>query len=365
MTGPAGDGVVHLDSAAAGRTAPATREAVRRHLDLEARRGAYVAEDEAGAVLARLRDDLGGLLGVPSEGVALVESGTSALRALLEAWPLRPGDRVGVAPSEWGPNLEMLEAAGAVCVPLPVDPHGVVDTGALRDDLDRLALTVVHLDQVASHRGLVQPVAEVVATCSLAGVPVWVDAAQSLGHQVPAAGVAASYATSRKWLRGPRGVGVLAIGPAYWERLRVAPRRKHPGVGPVRLLESGESNIAGRVGLAAAVKDYRDAGPAEVASDLDALGDLTRGLCGDLRGWRVVPGSGAITALRPTRGQDVVAVRSRLLVEHEVLTTASLPWRAPLETGGPTLRLSPHLDCTAEDLARVVAALRTVDALDG
>ncbi|WP_341926929.1 aminotransferase class V-fold PLP-dependent enzyme [Nocardioides psychrotolerans] len=354
---PPTDVVVHLDSAAAGRMAPETVEAVRAHLDLEVARGAYVAEEEAGEVLDGLRRDLAALFGVPDDGVALVESGTSALQVLIGSWPVRPGDRVGVAPSEWGPNLEAFEAAGAVCVPLAVDADGAIDHQALGSDLDRLALTLVHVDQVASHRGLVQPVAEIVTACTPAGVPVWVDAAQTIGHRESAAGVAAAYATSRKWLRGPRGVGMLAVAAEHWERLQAPPQRKHPGAGPLRLLESGESNVAGRVGLAAAVRSYVAAGPRLVEEDLDRVGERTREHLADVPGWSVLPGRGAITALRPLDGQDVTDVRRRLLDQHGILTTASLPWRAPWDPVEATLRLSPHLDCTVEDLAHVAGAL--------
>jgi len=341
---------------------PATREAVCAHLALEADRGAYVAEEEAGETLADLRRGLAELFGVPDEGVALLESGTTALQALIGAWPLLPGDRVGVVPSEWGPNLEAFEAAGAVCVPLPVDRSGVVDTDVLVAELDRWQLTLVHLDQVASHRGLVQPVDAVVAACAGLGVPVWVDAAQTLGHREMAAGVAAAYATSRKWLRGPRGVGMLAVAPDHWDRLRIPAQRKHPGALPVRLLESGESNVAGRVGLAAALQDYLAAGPAAVQAGLDRVGDLTRERLAEVPGWGIVPGPGAITALRPTAGQDVTAVRTRLLHQHGILTTASLGWRAPWEPDRPTLRLSPHLDCAEEHWALLTAALEAVTA---
>jgi len=47
---------------------------------------------------------------------------------------------------------------------------------------------VVHLDQVTSHRPLVQPVAAAAALCHAAGVPLWVDAAQAMGHVDTACG---------------------------------------------------------------------------------------------------------------------------------------------------------------------------------
>lgn len=48
---------------------------------------------------------------------------------------------------------------------------------------------------------------------------------------------------------------------------------------------------------------------------------------------------------------------SRLISEHGVLVTASLPWRAPLDPPAPALRLSPHVDVADEDLDRLVNAL--------
>ena len=46
-----------------------------------------------------------------------------------------------------------------------------------------------------------------------AAAPV-LDAAQSLGHIDCVVGADTIYSSSRKWMAGPRGVGVLAIRPA-------------------------------------------------------------------------------------------------------------------------------------------------------
>ena len=53
----------------------------------------------------------------------------------------------------------------------------------------------------------------------------------------------------------------------------------------------------------------------------------------------------------------MVAVRTLLLEQHQIVTTAALPARAPREMKGPYLRISPHVDCAPEDMARLAAAL--------
>lgn len=351
----------HLDSAAAGRSSAAVLQAVAEHALLEAQAGAYVAEQAAAPVLAAGRAEIAELLGVPADGTAFVESASAALAALLSAWPLGEGDGVGVLASEWGPNLAAFTARGVSLVELPADGYGLLDLDALERTLASSPPSIIHLTQVASHRGLVQPVADAAELCRAAGVPLWVDAAQALGHVDTASGADVLYATSRKWLTGPRGVGILAVAERRWDALQVQASAMLPREWPVvQRLESQEAHVAGRVGVCAAVREYLAAGPAAVWQRLDEIGRLTRETLADLGRWQVVEtaaGSGAITALRPTDGQDVAGVRAALLAEHGILTTASLPARAPREMTTPLLRISPHVDCTPEQLVALRAAL--------
>jgi hercynylcysteine S-oxide lyase len=373
-----------LDTAAAGRSSVATLRAAAAHAEREATLGAYVAQAEARPVLEQGREALGRLVGVPADGVAFVESAEAANRALLDVWPLAPGDVVAVVPSEWGLNLHAFAERGLRVTQLAVDPGGVLDLAGL----DRLLTTnppaFVHLTQVTSHRPLVQPVAAAATLCRAVGVPLWVDAAQALGHVDTACGADVVYATSRKWLTGPRGVGMIGVAQAWWDALRVNPaeliRSDGDAPSPVRYLESGEANVAGRVGLCNAVREFIDDGPEAVWRRLSHVGRQTRAALADLPGWAVVAapdGAGssagssgnagssqdagsAITALRPLDGQSVKETRTRLLAEHGIVTSAGHPARAPLEMTEWLLRVSPHVDCTPDDLARLRKALQSL-----
>jgi pyridoxal 5-phosphate dependent beta-lyase len=339
---------------------------VAGHTEREAVLGGYVAQAEAAPILDRGREDLGTLLGVPADGVAFVESAEVALDRLLRIWPLAEGDTVAVAPSEWGPNLHAFAERGLRITEIPVDGDGVADPDGLERMLASAPPAAVHLTQVASHRPLVQPVAAVAARCRAAGVPLWVDAAQGLGHVDTACGADAIYITSRKWLTGPRGVGALAVAGQWRDRLRINPAELLRGMfdSPLRYVESGEAHIAGRIGLCNAVREFIEAGQEAVWRRLAEVGSQAREALADLPGWAVVPapaGAGsAITALRPVNGQSVLDTRASLLNEHGVVTTAGLPGRAPREMTESILRVSPHVDCTAEDLARLRKALHAL-----
>ena len=363
--------VVHLDSAAAGRSSAATLAATAAHAEREVTRGAYVAQAEAAPVLDAGRAELAALLGVPAAGLAFTESAEAALDALLAAWPLRAGDTVAVMASEWGPNLDAFTRRGLRLAEIPADGGGVADLAALERMLTSDPPALVHLDQVTSHRALVQPAAAAAALCRAAGVPLWVDAAQALGHVDTACGADAVYATGRKWLAGPRGVGVVGVTEGWWGSLTVSTSEleaseRPAGTSPLWLLMAREANVAAWAGLCAAVREFTAAGPARVWDRLAEVGRQTRDALAGLTGWAVAgpaDAGSAITALRATNGQDIKAVRARLLDEHAILTTAGAVSRAPREMTEPLLRISPHVDCTAEDLARLRQALLTLGSL--
>jgi pyridoxal 5-phosphate dependent beta-lyase len=220
----------------------------------------------------------------------------------------------------------------------------------------------VHLTPLASHRGLAQPVAELADVCRELNLPLVVDAAQALGHLDCAVGAAAVYTSSRKWMAGPRGVGVLAIRPELAQRLR--PRLPPPEWGlplsVMQRLEHGEANVAAQVGFSVALGEHLAAGPAQIRDRLAELGRLTRTALAEVNGWRVVEPIDeptAITTLAPVDGADPQKVRSWLIAERGIVTTYAEVQRAPFEMAAPVLRLSPHVDTTADELDIFAEAL--------
>lgn len=349
----------HLDSAASSRQSSRALAAAAHHARHEAELGGYVAEAAADDLLQQGRSVLGGLVGMAAADVAFVESAQAALAALLTGWRLPAGSRVACLPGEYAPNVAQLRTYGLRPEPLPVDGGGRADVEAverlLRGDPPRF----VHLTHIGSHRGLVQPAREIAALCRAAGIPLVLDAAQALGHVDTDLAADAVYSTSRKWLAGPRGVGMLFVRPALAAELTpVLPEPE--GVPPMRAFESGEAHVAGRIGLVVAVGEHLAAGPDRVRARLGALGRVTRQLLDGVGGWRVVEPDDeptATTTLRPPDGVDVATTRVRLLSEHGIVTTAIGPERAPGELTGPVLRISPHLDATVDDLEALAAAL--------
>ncbi|MCG5432863.1 ergothioneine biosynthesis PLP-dependent enzyme EgtE [Mycobacterium sp. MYCO198283] len=349
---------IHVDNAACSRQSVAAMAAADRHAHHEAEVGGYVAGEAAAPVLDAGRAAVAALVGMAADEVVYTTGSGDALDVLLGAWPR--GRRVfACARGEYGPNLAVVAAHGFDVRLLPTDVAGRLDVAAAAADLAAEPPDLVQLTAVGSHRGLLQPAAAVGEVCRELGVPYVVDAAQALGHTDCDVGADAVYSSSRKWLAGPRGVGVLAIRRPLADRL--TPRLRPAGDAPVhRRLEAGEANVAARIGFAVAVGEHLAAGPQQVQARLAEVGRLTREAVAGVAGWRVVEPVDeptAITTLEPTDGADPAVVRSRLIAERGVLTTYAGIERAPHELRTPVLRLSPHVDVTAEELAAVAAAL--------
>ena len=226
---------------------------------------------------------------------------------------------------------------------------------------------LVHLTAVASHRGVVQPLQQMGQLCRELGLPLVVDAAQALGQVDCAVGVDAVYASSRKWMAGPRGVGVLAVRPTLMQRLqpRLPPPEWISSLSVAQRLELGEANVAARVGFSVALGEHIESGPAAVRARLAEVGRISRTVLADLHGWRVVEAvdePSAITTLAPLDGADPQKVRAWLIAERRIVTTSAGVERAPLELTTPVLRISPHVDATADDLTTFAAALTDATA---
>ena len=188
-------------------------DAAARHARHEAEVGGYVAAEAATPVLDAGRAAVAALTGMPDAEVVFTTGSLNALDLLLSSWPTG-GRTLACLPGEYGPNLALMAAHGFDRQPLPTDADGRV---ALDDAAISLAADppdLVHLTAVASHRGVVQPLAMMARLCRELGLPLVVDAAQALGQVDCAVGADVTYASSRKWIAGPRGVGVLAVRPS-------------------------------------------------------------------------------------------------------------------------------------------------------
>src|SRR5687768_10290507 len=215
----------YLDAAAGLPLHPAAREALLAALDdgwADATK-LYAAGRRARRLLDGAREALAAGIGARPDEVILTPSGTFAAHLGV----LGLGRRGPVVRSAVEHSAVLAGIGEAPATVVPVDRAGRVDAGAFAAALSpdtRLACLIS-----ASHEvGTVQPVAEVAAACADAGVPLLVDACQSVGRMPVPAGWSALVASARKW-GGPPGVGVLAVRTGTRFRSPLPGGEREPG----------------------------------------------------------------------------------------------------------------------------------------
>ncbi len=232
--------------------------------------------DAARAGLEQARADVAEALGARPGEVTFTSGGTEAANTALKGIALAQprGRHVVVSAVEHPAVLESARWLGRIgydVTELAVDGDGLVDpddlAAVLRDDT-----TVVSVQHASNEVGTVQPVAALAEVAARHEVPFHTDAVQSaawpdhdgLTLDVGALGVQALSLSAHK-LGGPKGVGLL------WVRRGVRVEPLVHGGGQQGGRRSGTEDVAGAVGLAAALRLTRSAGTsaAEVAARRD------------------------------------------------------------------------------------------------
>ncbi|WP_213450735.1 cysteine desulfurase family protein [Rhizomonospora bruguierae] len=171
----------------------------------------YAPARRARQLLDAARGSVAESLGVRADEVTFAASGTAAAHAavlgVLKA-RRRAGDLVVHSAIEHSAVLHA--AAGTGAHEVPVDRLGRLDLAAWEAAVRAPGVALAALISASHEVGTVQPVATAARACAAAGVPLYVDAAQSVGRMPVPEGWSLLTASARKW-GGPAGVGVLVV----------------------------------------------------------------------------------------------------------------------------------------------------------
>ncbi|MEW2314672.1 cysteine desulfurase/sulfurtransferase TusA family protein [Streptomyces bauhiniae] len=267
--------MAYFDVASGSALHPVARQALLASLDEGwADPGRLYREGRrARLLLDAAREAAAEVVGCRADEVVFTSSGTRAVHdgvAGALAGRRRVGRHLIVSAVEHSSVLhsaDAFEAQGGSVTRVGVSRAGAVDPSAYAEAL-RTDTALACLQSANHEVGTVQPVAEVAEACRAAGVPLLVDAAQSLGWGPVPEGWSLLTASAHKW-GGPSGVGLLVV------RKGVRFAAQGPGEERESGRVSGFGNIPAIVASVAALRAVRAEAVAE-AVRLRALTERIR-----------------------------------------------------------------------------------------
>jgi cysteine desulfurase/selenocysteine lyase len=383
MLSPAADAVIYLDNAATSwPKPPAVAASIVDFLEHRAGnpgRSGHALAVAADAVVAATRSELAALFGAPDPArIVFTLNATDALNMAL--WGLLvPGDRVVTTSMEHNAVVRPLHALaerGVTVTRVACAPDGTLDL----DDLDRALrsgpVRLVAMCHASNVVGTILPARDAARLAHEHGSLFLLDAAQAAGVlpiDVLEMGIDLLAVPGHKALLGPTGTGALYVAPG----IRLTPLRQG-GTGtrsgeehqPEELpagLEAGTLNTVGIAGLGASLRYLRGRGREAIhAHETSLTARLIHGLA-DVAGVTIHGTRDAALQVATVSvsldGWEPVDVAAALDSSFGIAVRAGLHC-APVahRTLGTfprgTVRLSPGLFSTNEDVDRAVTAIR-------
>lgn len=281
-----GKPLVYLDNAATTQkpaSVLAAIDAYYEHDNANVHRGVHLLSQRATDAYEGARARIARFIhAARAQEIVYVRGTTEAINLVAQSF-VQPriglGDEILISAMEHHSNIVpwqlVCAQTGAALKVVPIDDDGVLDIDAYEQMLGERTRFVA-LVHASNALGTVNPVARLIEMAHARGVPVLIDGAQAIAHLPVDVGALDCdfYAFSGHKVYGPTGIGVLYAKAARLESMppwqgggdmirTVTFEKTEYNVIPWRF-EAGTPNIAGAIGLAAAL-DYLDAIGPEIA----------------------------------------------------------------------------------------------------
>jgi selenocysteine lyase/cysteine desulfurase len=365
------EGHAYLNAASKGPLPLAAARAGREALELQQRPWRLPPSGHAG-ILREVRALAARLLGAREESVAIVTGAGQVVNVVARGLELGEGDEVLLARHEFPANdlpWRWLARRGVrVRVAEPDDPSGAVSAARLAAEIGPRTRVVAFSHVSYLHGGRIDPgpVAEAARRVGAVTVLDGSQAAGALPFDFGASGIDVYAASGYKFLLGPYGCGLglfapgiidrIAVTDVNWQSVVGGDDHEHPPTevvlkpGALRWDAHEPSSPANLMPLAESLRLLLEVGPSGVQSHARALCDRLLGA--------LPPGVEPASPLDPAARSHMLCLRTGSPAE-----TAAAYERlraADVETSlrGGRIRVSPHIYNLAEDVDRLVEALR-------
>lgn len=371
---------IFLNNAGASLMPVSVRKVIKDYLDKELEIGGYKLVDLEADTLNEFYEVTAQLLNCEPRNIAFAHDATDAYLKALSAIPFEKGDVIITSNNDYSSNqiqfISLQQRYGVEIKRIGSIENGDLDMAHFRELLQGQKPKLVAITHIPTNSGLIQDVATIGAICEQLDILYLVDACQSVGQiQVDVQHIKCDFlsATGRKFLRGPRGTGLLyvsdkALNAGYAPLLIDAWGAKWTEdyeftmLPTAKRFETWERPFALVVGLASAIRianqlkiDAIEAYNVDIQSRLRANLSAIKGIHQyDLGSKR----ANIITWRK--EGVSLAATQAHLNAHHIYYSVSSLNWGLiDFRAKGVdwVIRFSPHYINTLEEMDRVAEIL--------
>ncbi|MCH5352628.1 MAG: aminotransferase class V-fold PLP-dependent enzyme [Acutalibacter sp.] len=271
---------MYFNNAGAGIMSPATYKTVLDHMALEMKIGGYAAANVKSDEVNQFYSLAANLLNARSKDeIAFIDSASRGWNLVMYGLNISKADTIVTLASEYGTNLlTIYDIANKTCCGVKIvkcDDKGIFNL----EDVEQALIsggTILAVSHVAAQGSIVNPVIELGALAKKYNVTYIVDGCQAVGQirvDVQQINCCAYITAGRKWLRGPRGTGILYVrkdAPIHTPQIDLASADLvFDELGEVidvkiredaKQFELWEKSTASLLGLRNAIQEYLDFG---------------------------------------------------------------------------------------------------------
>ena len=364
---------IHLNNAGAALMPQPVIDTIQAHLALENQIGGYEAADAASDQIENAYASVAGLVGGSPENIAMVGNATIAISLALSSFDYGPEDVIITTNVDYSSNQIMLLNLAqryGVKVHRAADlPEGGADPDSVRQLVRDHNPKLLLMSWIPTHSGLVQDAVSVGEICRESGVPFLLDACQAVG-QIPVdvhrLNVDFLAATSRKFLRGPRGMGFLYVSSQMLNQgkaplfpdthgARWSDVNEFELARSARRFENWEFPVALQLGMGRAAEYAAEAGMKRISERNTMLADYARNKIAGLKGARILDDGSQKSAIVSVGLNHADAEKAVEALRIQQVNTSSASRSASIidmdaKQARSILRISPHYYNTRKEI---------------
>ncbi|WP_235297143.1 aminotransferase class V-fold PLP-dependent enzyme [Portibacter marinus] len=379
---PGAGEVIHFNNAGASLPTKFVNNAIKKWLDEEEMTGGYEMESKYESEIMGLYAEIAKLIHCSKDEIAITDNASTAFSKALYAIPFKAEDEIITSEIEYSSNylnyLKLKKDKGIKLTLIPTDEEGPVDVEALKKAINKKT-KLIAITHMPTSSGAIAPVKEIGKIAKQNNIIYMVDTCQSIGHYptfVDEIQCDFLNGTSRKYLRGPRGLGFLYARRSIYEKLdpymleamgaEWNGRDNYDLNYTSKMFECFEKPVGFMMGLKAAIHYANELTIEHIWTRIDELASYARERWSRIKGVQLHDGngkelSGIITLTLKDQSPQKV---QELLSKHGINSSLCKPFTSYTDMKNKGLassnRLSLHYYNTLEEIERVADKLQNI-----